>query len=334
MHPQEVKELTNRILNNVEKVIVSKRETITFSLCAIFAGGHILIEDVPGVGKTMLCRSLARSFNCKFQRIQFTPDLLPSDILGLSVFNIKTQEFEFKPGSIFSQFLLADEINRATPKTQSALLEAMGERQVTIDGVTYNLGEPFVVMATQNPIEYEGTFPLPEAQLDRFIIRLKLGYPEESFEQEMLQRLKSEHPINFLQPVSTIEELREVRKFLGEVKVDSTVYEYIVSLVSATRKSEDLYLGASPRGSIALLHLSQALAVMDGRDFVTPDDVKRVAPFALSHRVLLKTEARLRGETGETIIKRILEVTPVNLGNQPFPSPTTFSSEGGHLLQG
>ncbi|MCR4429046.1 MAG: MoxR family ATPase [Caldiserica bacterium] len=315
MHPQEVRELTDRVLNNVEKVIVSKRETITLALSAIFAGGHILVEDIPGVGKTMLCRSLARSFDCKFQRIQFTPDLLPSDILGLSVFNMKTQEFEFKPGPIFSQFLLADEINRATPKTQSALLEAMGEKQVTIDGVTYSLGDPFVVMATQNPIEYEGTFPLPEAQLDRFIIRLKLGYPPESSEQEMLQRLKSEHPIDSLKPVSTVQELREVRKLVGKIKVDETVYEYIVSLVSTTRKCEDLYLGASPRGSISLLHLSQALAAMEGRDFVTPDDVKRIAPFALSHRVLLKTEARLRGETGETVIKRILEATPVNLGD-------------------
>ncbi|MCR4433244.1 MAG: MoxR family ATPase [Coprothermobacterota bacterium] len=314
MLPQEVQNLTDRVLNNVEKVIVSKKEAITMALAAVLAGGHILVEDVPGVGKTMLCRSLARSFGCNFQRIQFTPDLLPSDILGLSVFNMKTQQFEFKPGPIFTHFLLADEINRATPKTQSALLEAMGERQVTIDGVTYHLEEPFVVMATQNPIEYEGTFPLPEAQLDRFIIRLKLGYPEEHYEQEMLQRLRSTHPIYSLEPVANQMELQEAQRCTREVFVDETVYQYIVSLVGATRKNEDVYLGASPRGSIALLHLSQALAVMQGRNYVAPDDVKLATPFALPHRILLKTEARLRGETSESVIEKILNTTPINIG--------------------
>lgn len=314
MLPQEVQNLTDRVLNNVEKVIVSKKEAIIMALAAVLAGGHILVEDVPGVGKTMLCRSLARSFGCNFQRIQFTPDLLPSDILGLSVFNMKTQQFEFKPGPIFTHFLLADEINRATPKTQSALLEAMGERQVTIDGVTYHLEEPFVVMATQNPIEYEGTFPLPEAQLDRFIIRLKLGYPEEHYEQEMLQRLRSTHPIYSLEPVANQMELQEAQRCTREVFVDETVYQYIVSLVGATRKNEDVYLGASPRGSIALLHLSQALAVMQGRNYVAPDDVKLATPFALPHRILLKTEARLRGETSESVIEKILNTTPINIG--------------------
>ncbi len=283
------------------------------ALAAVLAGGHILVEDVPGVGKTMLCRSLARSFNCNFQRIQFTPDLLPSDILGLSVFNMKTQQFEFKPGPVFTHFLLADEINRATPKTQSALLEAMGERQVTIDGVTYQLDEPFVVMATQNPIEYEGTFPLPEAQLDRFIIKLRIGYPETQYEQVMLQRLKEAHPIYSLEPVANKVELQEAQKCTKEVFVDETVYQYIVSLVVATRKDENVYLGASPRGSISLLHLSQALALMKGRNYVVPDDVKMAAPYALPHRILLKTEARLKGETSESLITKILNTIPLNI---------------------
>jgi MoxR-like ATPase len=313
MLPQEARNLTDRVLKNVEKVIVSKRETITLVLAAVLASGHILVEDVPGVGKTMLCRSLARSFDCDFQRIQFTPDLLPSDILGLSVFNLKTQQFEFKSGPIFTNFLLADEINRATPKTQSALLEAMGERQVTIDGVTYPLEEPFVVMATQNPIEYEGTFPLPEAQLDRFLIKLRIGYPEEPYEQEMLKRLKGTHPISSLGAVANKEELLEAQKCAREVFVDETIYQYIVSLVTATRKDESVYLGASPRGSIALLHLSQALAIMQGRTYVVPDDVKMGAPYALPHRILLKTEARLRGETSESLITKILNTVPLNI---------------------
>ena len=315
MQAPEIRSLTERVTGNIEKVIVGKREAINIALAAVLAGGHILVEDVPGVGKTILCRSLARSFACDFQRIQFTPDLLPSDIVGLSIFNMKTQQFEFKSGPVFTNFLLADEINRATPKTQSALLEAMGERQVTVDGITYPLNEPFMVMATQNPIEYEGTFPLPEAQLDRFIIRLRIGYPGEPQEREMLQRLRISHPIYSLEPVSSKEELIEAQKATRDVLVDDTVFQYITALVSATRIHEDVYLGASPRGSIALLRLSQALAVMQGRSYIVPDDVKASAPYALPHRLLLKTEARLRGETSDSLVSVIISTTPLSLGN-------------------
>lgn len=309
----QASELSRNVIANIERVIVGKRDPIELALAAVFAAGHILMEDVPGVGKTMLCRALSRSFDCSFKRLQFTPDLLPSDITGLSVFNQKQQEFEFRPGPLFSQFLLADEINRATPKTQSALLESMGERQATIDGMTYSLPDPFVVMATQNPIEYEGTFPLPEAQVDRFLVRLKMGYPHPPEETEMLERLRTTHPIYSLEPVSSQEDLKQVQAACKQTIADRTVLAYIVELVSATRNHPDIYLGASPRASLALLHMSQALAMINGRDFVAPDDVKRAAPSVLAHRLLLKTEARLRGEDGDSVVASILQSVAVPL---------------------
>jgi len=305
--------LAEEAITNVEKVIVGKSDVIKMALAAILAGGHILIEDVPGVGKTILCRAIARSFNCSFQRVQFTPDLLPSDITGLTIYNLKSQQFEFKPGPVFTNFLLADEINRATPKTQSALLEAMGERQVTVDGVTYPLEAPFLVMATQNPIEYEGTFPLPEAQLDRFIIKMRIGYPGEEAERAMLARIKVSHPIENLSPVLNKEDLIYCQKEVRQTLVDETIYRYIVDFISRSRLHEDVYLGPSPRGSIALLHLSQAWARSSGRNYVLPDDVKAVAPFALSHRIILKTEARLRGQSPEAVIANLIETTPLSL---------------------
>lgn len=310
----EVQQVGLKVIENVERVVVGKREVIVFALAAILAGGHILMEDVPGVGKTILCRSLARSFNCTFKRLQFTPDLLPTDITGLSVYNLRSQEFEFHAGPIFSHFLLVDEINRATPKTQSALLEAMGEKQTTIDGVTYQLNEPFVVLATQNPIEYEGTFPLPEAQVDRFSIRLRMGYPTEPQEISMLERLRVSHPIYTLEAVSSREELLAAIRTTKEVTVDQTVLSYIVDIATATRQHLDVYLGVSPRASLALLHISQGLAILEGRDYVMPDDVKKAARVVLPHRLILKTEARLRGETGESILEEVLLSVPVPLG--------------------
>jgi MoxR-like ATPase len=309
----QASELSRNVIANIERVIVGKRDPIELALAAVFAEGHILMEDVPGVGKTMLCRALSRSFHCSFKRLQFTPDLLPTDITGFSVFNQKHQEFEFRPGPLFSQFLLADEINRATPKTQSALLESMGERQATIDGTTLPLPEPFVVLATQNPIEYEGTFPLPEAQLDRFLVRLKMGYPRPVEETEMLDRMRTTHPIHSLEPVSSQEDLKQVQAACKQIIGDRTVLAYIVELVSATRNHPDIYLGASPRGSLALLHMSQALAMINGRDFIVPDDVKRAAPPVLAHRLLLKTEARLRGEDGDSVVTSILKSVAVPL---------------------
>lgn len=309
----QASELSRCVIANIERVIVGKRDPIELALAAVFAEGHILMEDVPGVGKTMLCRALSRSFHCSFKRLQFTPDLLPTDITGFSVFNQKQQEFEFRPGPLFSQFLLADEINRATPKTQSALLESMGERQATIDGTTFPLPEPFVVLATQNPIEYEGTFPLPEAQLDRFLVRLKMGYPRPVEETEMLDRMRTTHPIHSLEPVSSQEDLKQAQVACKQIIGDQTILAYIVELVSATRNHPDIYLGASPRASLALLHMSQALALINGRDFVVPDDVKRAAPPVLAHRLLLKTEARLRGEDGDSVVTGILQSVTVPL---------------------
>jgi MoxR-like ATPase len=313
MEPQKASELANHVLANVEQVILGKRDTIRLALAAIYAGGHILMEDVPGVGKTILCRSLARSFSCTFRRLQFTPDLLPTDVTGLNVYNQHSQAFEFRPGPLFSQFLLADEINRATPKTQSALLEAMGEHQASIDGVTYPMPEPFVVLATQNPIEYEGTFPLPEAQLDRFLVRLQMGYPNAQEEAEMLERLRLHHPIQKLEPVSSGEELVEAQHLTHEVRVDETLLTYIIALSQATRIHEDIYLGASPRASLSLMQVSQALSLIDGRDYVLPDNIKLAAPTVFPHRLLLKTEARLRGETAIHLIEGILQTTALPL---------------------
>ena len=310
-----IQSFAEQVTANVEKVIVGKRPAIEMALVALLCEGHVLVEDVPGVGKTMLARSVAASLGLSFKRLQCTPDLLPNDITGVSVFNQQTREFEFRPGPAFVHVLLADEINRATPRTQSALLEAMGERQVTVDGVTYPLARPFVVMATQNPIEYEGTFPLPEAQLDRFLLRLSLGYPDAGEEGSILRRLQREHPIESLGRVVETDALPKLARDVWEVHVDETVEDYIVRLVRATRQHSDLALGASPRGSLALFKTSQALAALRGRDYVLPDDVKTMAPLALTHRLLLKPESALRGRTAAHIVREILENVELTLSS-------------------
>jgi len=302
-----VQSFAEQVIANVEKVIVGKRQAIEMVLVALLCEGHVLIEDVPGVGKTMLARAAAASLGLTFKRLQCTPDLLPNDITGVSVFNQQTREFEFRPGPAFANVLLADEINRATPRTQSALLEAMGERQVTVDGVTYPLSRPFIVLATQNPIEYEGTFPLPEAQLDRFLLKLWLGYPDAAEEGRILRRLQREHPIESLGRVVEAEALPQLARQVWDVHVDQTVEAYIVRLVQATRQHPDLALGASPRGSLALFKTSQALAALRGRDYVLPDDVKTMMPPTLTHRLLLKPESALRGRTAAQIVREILE---------------------------
>ncbi len=295
-----------KIISNIEDVVIGKRQEIVLALVAYFCEGHILLEDVPGVAKTILARALAASVGCEFNRIQCTPDLLPTDITGASVFNPKTAEFEFRPGPLFTQILLADEINRTTPRTQAALLEAMAERRVTVDGKTYDLEPPFMVIATQNPVDHEGTFPLPEAQLDRFLIRLSLGYPTHKEEGEMLERLRTSHPIDRLRPVVTAEEVIACQKAIREVHVDPKVRDYILDIVHATRDHEDILLGGSPRASIALYRASQALAGIRGHDFTTPDDIKRVAPPILSHRMILRPESRLRKITPAAVVEQIL----------------------------
>lgn len=301
----------DRILANVQKVIIGKEHVAELALVAILARGHMLLEDIPGVGKTMLVRALARSLGCTFKRIQFTPDLLPSDVTGVSIYNPKTLDFEFRPGPIFGHIVLADEINRTSPKTQSALLEAMEEGNVTVDGITRPLPRPFVVMATQNPIEYEGTFPLPEAQLDRFLLKLNMGYPKENEEVEMLSRVQEGHPLEALKEVLSIEELISLQEEAAQVYVDGAIKQYIVHITRATRNHELVYLGASPRGSIALLQAAQALAFLRGRDYVLPDDVKYLAPYTLSHRLILTSEARLDGKGAEGVVKEILDRLPV-----------------------
>jgi len=306
-----VKHVIREILENVGKVIKGKDEVVKIVLAAILARGHVLMEDVPGVGKTMLARAIARSFNMDFKRIQFTPDLLPTDLTGLYIYDRKTGDFIFKKGPIFTDILLADEINRATPRTQSALLEAMAENQVTIDGVTHKLSENFFVIATQNPIEYEGTFPLPEAQLDRFMISVKMGYPDEKSEVEILESQIKEHPIENLEPVATSEELLEMRKKVREILVSDDVKKYIVEIVRKTRNHPSLFLGSSPRGSIFIMHLSMALAFMEERDFVLPDDVKEAARYVLPHRVIQNTESKLKRERKEDIINEVIESVKV-----------------------
>ena len=303
----DIQATANRIVENVERVIVGKRQPVQLTVLGLLCQGHVLIEDVPGVGKTVLAKSLAKSVGCKFQRIQFTPDMLPSDVTGVSVFNQGTREFEFRPGPIHAQIVLVDEINRATPKTQSALLEAMEERQVTVDGRTYPLEAPFMVLATQNPIEYEGTFPLPEAQLDRFMLRIRLGYPGKDEEIEILDRQQHQHPVNSLQQVVGVDELLAVQEAVKDVYVDPLVKEYIVSLVRQTREHPDVYLGSSSRGALAIYRLGQARAAMMGRDYVLPDDVKALAGPALGHRIIVGPAARIKDIEPEQIVQDLLD---------------------------
>jgi MoxR-like ATPase len=306
-------EFAQRILHNVETVIVGKREQIELLMVALLCQGHVLIEDVPGTGKTMLARATAASMGQQFKRLQCTPDLLPNDITGVSVFNQQSGQFDFRPGPVFVNVLLADEINRATPRTQAALLEAMQERQVTVDGVTRPLPAPFLVLATQNPIEYEGTFPLPEAQLDRFLIKLSLGYPQEGDEIQVLRNLRKQHPIESVEQVVDGAELLRLYETVSDVHVDASLEAYIVALVRATRTHPDLALGASPRGSLALYKTAQALAALRDRDYVLPDDVKKLVPLTLAHRLIIKPASQLRGRTAEAILNEILDSTELEL---------------------
>ncbi len=303
--------VANRVMENVQKVIIGKQNEVRLTLVALLCEGHLLIEDVPGVGKTMLARAIARSIGCTFRRIQFTPDMLPSDVTGVSIFNQKTMEFEFRAGPIMAQIVLTDEINRATPKTQSALLEAMEERQVTVDGVTHAMARPFLVLATQNPIEYEGTFPLPEAQVDRFMMRIHLGYPSKAHEVDVLNRQSDHHPIQDLQQILSVEELVAAQREVRTVYVDDLVKNYIVDLVNTTRDHPDIYLGASPRGSLALFSATRAWAAIEGRDFVVPDDVKLLAESTLAHRLIISPSARIKNVTTRQIIEDTLRHTPV-----------------------
>jgi MoxR-like ATPase len=308
---QDLAAAVQRVIGNVERVIVGKAEPVAFSLIAVVCCGHVLIEDVPGVGKTVLTKAIARSIGCTFKRIQFTPDLLPSDVTGVSIYNQKTGNFEFRPGPIMSQIVLADEINRATPKTQSALLEAMEESQITVDGVTYRLPEPFMVMATQNPIEYEGTFPLPEAQLDRFTMNISLGYPKANDEMNILDTHQHHHPLEDLAQIMTAEELVHIQQQIRKIHVDPSIREYIVAIANATRNHQNIYLGSSPRGSLALFRASQALAAMRGRGYVIPDDVKLLTKPTLAHRIIVTPAARVRAVSSTAILEEILQIVPV-----------------------
>jgi MoxR-like ATPase len=308
---EDPKIVSERIIDNVEKVIVGKHQEVRLAVIALLCRGHMLIEDVPGVGKTILARSIARSTGCTFRRMQFTPDLLPSDITGVSIYNQKSGDFEFRAGPIMAQVVLADEINRATPKTQSALLEAMEERQVTVDGVTHLVPQPFMVMATQNPIEYEGTFPLPEAQLDRFLLRVYLGYPSQTDEVLVMDLQQKTHPIEGLQNVAEPGEILGVQRAVREIYVDPLIKQYIVGIVDATRNHESVYLGASPRGSLALYRTCQARALLDDRDFVLPDDVKELAYATLGHRIIVSPSARVKTITPAEILSSCLERVPV-----------------------
>ncbi|MCM3677314.1 MoxR family ATPase [Peribacillus simplex] len=308
---KQVNQKLEMVLGNIEKVIIGKRDIAELSIVALLSGGHVLLEDVPGVGKTVMVRALAKSIGASFRRIQFTPDLLPSDVTGVSIFNPKEQEFIFRPGPIMGHIILADEINRTSPKTQSALLEAMEEASVTIDGVTRGLEKPFFVMATQNPIEYEGTYPLPEAQLDRFLLKMKMGYPGVEEEIEVLQRAQYTAPLEELESVITLDELIELQAEVKAVIVDDTIKRYIVELANKTRTHEGVYLGVSPRGSIALMKAAQAYALIQGRDYVLPDDVQYLVPFVFSHRLILKPEANYDGFDAGMVIHEIVATTQV-----------------------
>ena len=306
-----IQEAASRIREGVQQIIVGKDDVIDLAIIALVCRGHVLVEDVPGIGKTTLAKALAQSLGCAFGRIQFTPDLMPIDVLGVNFYNQKSGDFEFRAGPIFSQILLADEINRATPRTQSALLEAMQERQATVDGVTMSLPAPFLVMATQNPIELEGTFPLPEAQLDRFMVRIKLGYPVEEEESEILRRFEREISLSSLEPVTNAEELIRIQEMVSTVRVDESVRLYVVHIAHATREQRSLMLGASPRAALALYKTAQARAAIDGRDFVTPDDVKAMAAPVLAHRMILTSNSRVRGATAEQALEEVLSTVPV-----------------------
>jgi len=315
VHRNKIKQL----LTNINKVMIGKEDVATLSIVALLSQGHVLLEDVPGVGKTMLVRSIAKSLACEFKRIQFTPDLLPSDITGVSIYNPKELEFEFRAGPIFGNIILADEINRTSPKTQSALLEGMEESSVTVDGVTVSLKKPFFVMATQNPIEYEGTYPLPEAQLDRFILKLKMGYPLMEDELEILMRTSKDHPINNIESVMNQEELLIIQQEVKDIFIAKNIQQYIINLVTLTRNHKKIYLGVSPRGSIALMRASKSLAYIRGRDYVIPDDVKYLAPFVLAHRLILTPEANYDGQTNEEIIDQIVESVNIPIQEDYYP---------------
>lgn len=306
-----VQQVAERIAQSVGQVIIGKRNEIRLTLLGLLCKGHILIEDIPGTGKTTMAKAIARSMGCEFSRMQFTPDMLPSDITGVSIFNKKTDAFEFHPGPLMAQIVLADEINRATPKTQSALLEAMEEHQITVEGRTYPMADPFIILATQNPIEYEGTFPLPEAQLDRFLLRIQLGYPAAAEELTMISAQQYEHPLNQMQQVVGVQELLAAQQAVKEIYVAEEVKRYIIDLVTATRNHPDVYLGASPRGSLALFRTSQARAAMAGRDYVIPDDVKALAEVTLAHRVIVSTNARIKDISSRTIVNDVMNTTPV-----------------------
>ena len=324
-----IQETGEKVAANVERVIIGKRQEVRLTLVALLCRGHLLIEDVPGTGKTMLAKAVARSLGCSFRRIQFTPDLLPSDVTGLSIYNQRTQEFEFRPGPIMAQVVLADEINRATPKTQSALLECMEEHQATIDGTTYAMPEPFLVIATQNPIEYEGTFALPEAQLDRFMLRIRLGYPSQADEQTILDQQKITHPLDDLKEVLSVDELRGLQKSVREIYVDPTVADYIVRLVNATRTHPDVYLGASPRGSLALYRTGQALAALAGRDYVIPDDIKALAESCLAHRLIIKTSSSMHDIDPRQVVAELLNTVAVDANRVVDPTKRGEKAEAG-----
>jgi MoxR-like ATPase len=309
-----VTRFATRVVENIETVIIGKRRQIEYLLVAILCRGHVLIEDVPGTGKTMLARAAAASMGLSFNRVQCTPDLLPNDVTGLSVFNQQTSTFEFRPGPVMVNILLSDEINRATPRTQAALLEAMQEHQVTVDGVTHPLPDPFLVLATQNPIEYEGTFPLPEAQLDRFLIRMPLGYPDEEGEIQMLRNLRKTHPIDAIGPVVDGSELAELHDMVEDVHVEASLERYILDTIRATRDHPDIAIGASPRGSLALYKTAQALAALRGRDYIVPDDVKEMIPLTLPHRIIVRPESQIRGRDAQGILTDILDRTVLDIG--------------------